>query len=395
MKAKKRLLIAVLGPIIAVALAFICYIASSLVAVATYPDARRKPAAESVRPGKEYNVRRSRNDLSGVNLGLALQAPREGGWGVVLNEKDIDAVQKAGFRYVRVQVSFLYHLTRVGDDYQLDPKLLARLDWVIKSILRRGMTAVIDLYNLVPDEKLTFSSSEDKRQMEDQFLAVWRIVARRYRDYPKELYFELANEPHRPVTASLWNEYVSQALKDIRSSGGGNKARTVVVGVPIRIGWIIRAWDQVNGIEDLRLPSAAEDPNLMVTFHYYNPYAFTYQGQTYNRDLKQASQIWKGNYWTSSERQRAYVRKDLDKVAAWARKNGRRLILGEFGASVYADLGSQARWTGLVREEAEARDIAWIFWDFYRQDKLGSLYDQSTGAWRKPILDALLPAPVK
>jgi endoglucanase len=327
-----------------------------------------------------------------VNFGLALQAPREGQWGVVLRESDFDAAQRAGFHYIRVQVRFLSHLTKGGNGYRLNQKLLSRLDWAINNILSRHMIAVIDLYNLVPDEKLTFDSSDDRRQNEEAFLAVWTILAKRYRDYPPDLYFELANEPHRPITANLWNGYVRKALALVRGSGGNNKTRIVVVGIHIRIGRIIHTWDQINGIDQLQLPSASADPNIIVTFHYYNPYAFTYQGQTYTGDLALASKIWKGNTWVNSDRQTAHVQRDFAKIDRWARANHRKVILGEFGASVFADLGSQARWTSLVRHEAESRQMVWIFWDFYSQDKLGALYDQSTGAWREPILEALLPS---
>jgi endoglucanase len=373
-------------------IAFISYLAARLVELTAYPDAKLKPQIENYSPATAHNVRQARNDLSGVNFGLALAGPKEGSWGVILRESDFDAAQQAGFHYIRVQVRFLSYLTKVGGGYQLDQKLLSRIDWVIKSIIDRRMIAIIDLYNLVPDEKLTFDSSADRQQNEDTFLAVWRILSKHYRDYPADLYFELANEPHRPITQNLWNEYVHNALVEIRSSGGNNKTRTVVVGTQVRIGRIIHTWDQVNGIESLKLPSAEVDPNIMVTFHYYNPYAFTYQGQTYTRDLSTASRIWKGNYWTNSDKQKAYVERDFAKIDRWSKANHRRVILGEFGVSVYANLGSQVQWTSLIRQEAESKHMVWIFWDFFSQDKLGALFNQSTGAWRRPILEALLPS---
>jgi endoglucanase len=370
----------------------ISYFSIRLFELASYPDAKSKPRIESYLPETAHNVRRARNDMSGVNFGLALQGPKEGSWGVVLHKSDFDVAQQAGFHYIRVQVRFLSYLSKGEGGYQLDQKLLSRLDWIIKCILERHMIAIIDFYNLVPDEKFTFDSSTDREQNEETFLAVWRILSKRYRDYSGDLFFELANEPHRPITQDMWNEYVHEALVEIRGSGGNNRTRMIVVGVPVRIGRIIHTWDQVNGIEDLEIPSAETDPNIMITFHYYNPYAFTYQGQTYTQDLSAASRIWKGNYWTNSERQRSYVERDFAKIDAWAKANHRKIILGEFGASVYADFGSQVRWTSLVRQEAEYKHMVWIFWDFFSQDKLGSLYNQSTGAWRRPILEALAPS---
>lgn len=389
--AGKRALLILVGVAVAAVMAIIAYGAVRIADVAAYPNQKSRAGFASVRAAKVYDVRGLVNRSSGVNFGLALQAPQIGTWGVVLHTGDFTAAQRAGFHYIRVQVRFLPYLHKHGDSYGLDPHLLSRLDWVIGNIVSRHMVAVIDFFNLVGNQQFSFASTAAQRRNEAEFLAVWRILANRYRDYPKGLYFELANEPHRPVTAPLWNAYVRKAIAEIRSSGGNNATRMIVVGVDIRIGRIVHSWDQVNGIESLRLPPASVDPNLMVTFHYYSPYAFTYQGMTYTADLAQAQSLWKGNTWTDTTGQIAYVRRDFDKIARWAKVHHRAVVLGEFGASVYSDLASQARWTALVRREAEARGMAWIFWDFFSEDKLGSLYDPATGAWRKAILEALLP----
>lgn len=371
--------------------AFVGYAAHLFASVALYPDQKSRVGFGSVRAAQVYDVRGPVDNLSGVNFGWALQGQRIGAWGLTLKTSDFDAAERAGFRYIRVHVRFLSYLSKQGGSYRLDPKLLSYLDWVIKNINDRNMIAVIDLYNLVGDEQFTFRSPAAQKRNEDEFLAVWRILANRYRDYPRGLYFELANEPHRPITAGLWNRYVRRAIAEIRGSGGNNRTRMIVVGVDIRIGRIVHSWDQVNGISDLELPSASADPNIMVTFHYYNPYAFTYQGMIYTKDLSLAQALWKGNTWTDTPAQVAYVQRDFDTIARWAKEHHRRVILGEFGASIFSDLSSQARWTALVRREAEARGMVWIFWDFFSQDHLGSLYNPATGAWREAIIKALLP----
>ena len=40
----------------------------------------------------------------GVNLGAALEAPKEGEWGVRLEEKYFDLIAEAGFKSVRIPV---------------------------------------------------------------------------------------------------------------------------------------------------------------------------------------------------------------------------------------------------------------------------------------------------
>ncbi|MBN2442330.1 MAG: cellulase family glycosylhydrolase [Spirochaetales bacterium] len=372
-------------------LAFLVWLFPAIMESFTYPDAHIKKGDIHYLTSKIYNVRRTRNDQSGINLGCALQAPNEGDWGLVLKEKDFDAVQKAGFYHIRVPVQFLPHLTRRDNTYQLDEKFLLRLDWVIGNILDRDMIAIIDFHYVIPDAKLSFTSPREKMECEERFLAVWKLLAERYKDFPDTLYFELANEPHRPINPEVWNSFVQHALTAIRRTGGNNSKRMIIVGTNIRIGLLIHTWDQVNGIDQLTLPSVEDDPNIMVTFHYYNPYPFSHQGETYTPDLEFISGVWVGNKWTNTDNQISYVKKDFDRISRWARNNHRKVILGEFGVSIYADKDSQVNWTRLVREEAESRGMIWIFWQLYDISSLGGIYNQSDGFWRKEIIDALLP----
>lgn len=380
-----------IGFTIVLVIVLILYLVPKVIELLTYPDARIKNELPNDASTKLFNARRAKNMRSGINLGCALQAPNEGDWGLVLTESDFDAVQRAGFNYIRVPVQFLPHLSQLKNAYRLDLNLLSRLDWVIKNILKRDMTVIVDFHYVIPDDKLFFKSPEDTKQCEEKFLAVWRILADRYKDYPASLYFELANEPHRAITPDIWNTFVQKALEQIRQSGGNNSTRTVVVATNVLIGWFIHTWDQIHGIKQLKLPSTGDDPNIMVTFHYYNPYPFTHQGETYTDDLALISRIWQGNKWMNTDKQMSYVRKDFNYISQWAQKNKRKIILGEFGVSITADINSQVRWTKFVREEAESRGMIWIFWQLHDVGTLGVLYNQTAGYWRKEILDALLP----
>jgi endoglucanase len=361
--------------------------------ISTYPDAKNSSRPKNYGFTRIYHVKRAKNPLSGINLGCALKGFNEGDWGLVLEEYDFDVIRDAGFYHIRVPVQFLPHLIKSGDTYQLDQNLLTRLDWVIENILERDMIAILDFHYLIPENTYSFDSKQESIQNEQKFLVVWKILAERYKDYPSELYFELANEPHKPIMPDTWNRYIQKALAQIRSSGGNNTTRMVIVGTNVLIGNIIRTWDNVNGIHQLNLPSVEDDPNIMVTFHYYDPVLFTYQGETYNDDLKRYSENWLGNMWDNTDRQKAFIRKDFDIISQWAQENKRDIILGEFGVTIHADIDSQVNWTRLIREEAESRGMIWIFWQLFDSDgdTLGCLYNRSIGYWREEILNAILP----
>ena len=354
-----------------------------------YPDSKNPFRPKNYGSTRVYDVHRSVNELSGINIGAVLKFKdwNRNPSGLVLDGYDLDVIRDAGFRHLRVSVAFLELLRDSGGFYEIEPEAMAKLDWFLKAILDRGMIAHLDFHLLVPDEKRTFDSDAERARNETEFLAIWSELAKRYKDWPPDLYFELANEPHAPITPELWNDYANKALEIIRSRGGNNVARQVIVAV----NELQDPWNQVKAIRALELPSAEEDPNILVTFHYYQPNAFAWQGETFTPSIDGPSKEWLGNMWDNTWRQKAMIRRDFDLVSDWAEKNRRKIILGEFGVTQNADIVSQANYTSFVREEAEKRGMVWILWQLFADRSLGALYDESTGSFRKEILDALMP----
>ena len=73
---------------------------------------------------------------------------------------------------------------------------------------------------------------------------------------------------------------------------------------------------------------------------------------------------------------------------AYAERTKRRVYLGEFGAGDPIDPASRARWTRLVREEAEKQGIGWAYWDdggsFKAMNPFGGTWNESL---KKALLD--------
>ena len=84
--------------------------------------------------------------------------------------------------------------------------------------------------------------------------------------------------------------------------------------------------------------------------------------------------------------ERARVRTDLERAAAWARARARTLVLGEFGTHDVAAPADRAHWTACVRTEAERLGLDWIAWDLATDF---GVYDLARDAWRRPLRDAL------
>ena len=75
-------------------------------------------------------------------------------------------------------------------------------------------------------------------------------------------------------------------------------------------------WNAVRALDKLELP--AGDRNLILTVHFYDPYHFTHQGAPW----AQGSDKWKGTRWAGTDAEKDAIRKQFDKVAAWAKEHG-------------------------------------------------------------------------
>jgi endoglucanase len=300
----------------------------------------------------------------GINLGNALEAPREGQWGVTLKAEYFKAIRDAGFDTVRLPVKWSAHAQSMAP-YTIDRKFAQRVDWAIDQALANKLNVIVNVHHYDemdagPDEHLP------------RLLGLWRQIAERYKDRPAGVYFELLNEPHDKLTEAKWNAMIPKLLAAVRQS---NPTRPVIVGPG--------QWNSFRALDKLELP--AGDRNLIVTVHYYEPFEFTHQGAAWVK----GSAKWKGRKWQGGEAEKREVRKALEKVAAWAKAHGRPVFLGEFGAYEAADLESRARWTAFVAREAERLGFSWAYWEFCAG--FGA-YDPRAERWREALKSALAPA---
>jgi endoglucanase len=298
----------------------------------------------------------------GINLGNALEAPKEGGWGVTLEASYFEAIEKAGFSSVRIPVRWSAH---TGDKppYEIDAAFLTRVDWAVDQALSRDLAVVLNVHHF--DEIL-----RDPDKQEAKLLALWKQIAEHYRDRNGLLSFELLNEPNNKLTDERWDKMIPALLDVVRAS---NPKRDVIVGPG--------HWNNLNNLDKLNLPE--KDRRLIVTFHYYSPFEFTHQGAEWVKD----SNKWKGDTWTGTAKEIEALDKDFAKAAAWAKKNDRPLFLGEFGAYSAADMELRAKWTRAITRAAEKQGFSWAYWEFC--SGFGA-YDKDKRAWHKPLLAALM-----
>lgn len=207
----------------------------------------------------------------GINLGTALELDREGERGLTLRSEFFSTIAQRGFGHVRVPIQFSAYAASTapytipaGDDPTVPnaANLWERIDWVIANAEDNGLYVILDVH-------LYDELSQDIVGERDRFLAIWDQIATRYADAGPLVLFELLNEPHDQFNddPALYNALVADALALVRTT---NPSRPILVG-PV---W----WNSIFWLDSLELP---DDPNLIVSLHFYDPFDFTHQGATW------------------------------------------------------------------------------------------------------------------
>ena len=220
----------------------------------------------------------------GINFGNALEAPREGDWGVSLEEGDFARIAEAGFDHVRVPVSWAGYASETAPftiPDGVDPtvthpdydNIWERVDWVIEQAEANNLMVILNMHHY--DE-----AHVDPEAHTDRIVGMWEQISARYTSASNSVVFELFNEPHGEFTErpELWNDLASDLVDTVRVD---NPNRTILAG-PV-------GFNHISELETLELP---DDPNLVATVHLYEPFDFTHQGADWVEDVPPLGATW-------------------------------------------------------------------------------------------------------
>ena len=278
----------------------------------------------------------------GINLGNVLSAPVEGNWSGAATEQYFIDVAEAGFSNVRIPIDFFGTRTS-GDtsqysananttftgsraDFIVNPLYFDRLEQVIGWGLTQNLVIVLDFHGATLKSEFiyTFDESEDEytdpnsaKRAADlaKFYSIWEQIANRFKDYSDDLVFEVINEPYFHISAAEMNDLNSEVISIIRSSGGNNITRKVIV-----TGGTKTSFEAITTID----PQLLNNDNYLIgTFHYYRPFSFT-KSSNFNFD---------DNSW-GSQSDKNTIDSEFDVVKNWANSFNPpvAVYLGEFGA---------------------------------------------------------------
>ena len=293
-----------------------------------------------------------------MNLGNALESPREGDWGYRIRNRDFSALKTAGFDTVRIPIRWDTHTSHRAP-YTIDPAFMSRIQTVVNQALAHNLNVIIDVHH--------FESLMDHTDREqERFIAIWSQITNQFKDSPSQVIFEILNEPTLSISTGRLNEIYARLIPVIRKT---NPSRKLIIGG--------NSWNSVERLSHVRWP---KDTNIVATYHDYGPHEFTHQGAKWMDPPMPFGRKW-GN-----AADRAELADTLAKAHSFKIRTGRPLFVGEFGVIDTVDQAQRNLWIKTRRKAMEQAGISWCAWDFVGAF---SLYDQKRNQWKPGVLDAL------
>jgi len=286
----------------------------------------------------------------------------------VFTEQDFIDARSIGVDVIRLPLN-LHSMTNGAPDYRLDPLFIKFLDQAVDWAEKHKLYIILDNHSFDP----VAATAAD---IDEILVPVWTQMARHYKDRTDYVLYEVLNEPHG-IKAAQWAAIQEKVVKAIREI---DTHHSIIVGGI--------EYNSINALFDL--PVYNYD-NIIYTFHFYDPYLFTHQGETWGsppnlktlkgmpfpadahalpdipRELKGTwiEQSIKNSYKQDATAQA--LTKQLDKAARFSRERGDiALLCGEFGVFIPNSLPEdRVRWYQTVTQLLAERGIARTSWDYY------------------------------
>ena len=282
----------------------------------------------------------------GWNLGNQLESvtdnvPEETNWGnPVITEKLIQSVKAAGFKSIRIPVSYF---AKIDDDkdYTIDSKWLNRVQEVVDYCIKNDLYAVINIhgdgYNTI-DGSWLLCNGKNQTEIKKKYKKVWKQIAERFKNYDEHLLFESMNEefdgsysePNKEYYQNI-NDYNQIFVDTVRKTGDNNTKRWLIIP-----GWNTNI-DYTAGDYGFKLPTDQyrdksidkEEQRIMISVHYYSPWDFC-GGE--NCVITQWGNEADDPSKTSTTCDETYMKNQLNLMKTTFADKGYPVFIGEYGS---------------------------------------------------------------
>ncbi|MBO4729786.1 MAG: glycoside hydrolase family 5 protein [Spirochaetaceae bacterium] len=278
------------------------------------------------------------------------------------DETDFAMLKSMGVEIIRLPIHFanLMEPANTGKVYDIVFEKLDQVcDWAEK----------YQIYLIIDDH--SFNSHEEDRNppkaetYKKHLEAVWPQIAERYKDRNEYIIYEILNEPKGVGDISAkWYKIQQEMIDVIRNY---DTKHTIIVTAA--------NWSHIANLVKMK---PYKDPNLIYTFHSYEPEIFCFQdgpgveamdikNVPFPYDKSRHSEIkysgknetakWEFQGKYQQEGNAKWVNQNIKKTADWGKKNKVRLLGGEMGANYWINPKDRLAWINAAVDAYKANNI--------------------------------------
>lgn len=334
----------------------------------------QQPAAEE--QGAKFEIKR------GVNLSHWLSQSQVRGEERAkhIDEGDITRLKEYGFDHVRIPIDEEQFWDEEGNKLTEAWDLLTT---TLDNCQKHELRAIVDLHIIRSHYFNAVNEGGANTLFEDtvaqnQLIDMWKQLSAVLNKYPTSLVaYEFMNEPVAD-DPEQWNQLIAKVHTALRAL---EPERTLVIGSNL--------WQSVGTFKDLKVPE--NDSNLILSFHYYEPFVLTHYTAGWTPIGKYTGKVEYPGVMVSQEeyaKQSDEVKKEVERFTKeWnkdslkaqiqdaidvAKKYNLQLICGEWGYFEKSPKEQSLRWAKDMISVFDEDNLAWDLW----------CYDGDFGFWK-------------
>lgn len=305
----------------------------------------------------------------------------ETAWGQPVTTPELlQMFAEAGFGAIRVPVTWSQHMDPVT--HAVDEDWMKRVEEVVNYVLDTGMYCILNVHHDTGTDGWMHADADTYGATSERFIALWEQIAERFIEYDHKLLFEGYNElldgnntwnsPSDPDAFDYANAYNQDFVETVRSTGGNNLYRNLVVNT-------YAASTDKPALNGFVVPDDSAQDHLIAQVHSYAPYYFAF-------DVSE-DQYW-GQYETSdfTEKEENEVRRIIQVVGDHFKSLDLPWILGEYGGTYKNNESEQAEQAAAYVSETTKYGMCTFYWM-----ALSDGEDRNVPKWSRPLIkDAIL-----
>ena len=321
---------------------------------------------------------RVKNLARGVNVANWFWYPASGDdrhFDDYLSDTELEWIHARGFTFIRLPIDpkYLYVEGETGQPNaglgQPNATNLVYINHAVERVLAHNLSIILELH------ENDWQRLEGDAAYDDGLVKMWGELASNWSRYDADkVFFEPVNEPRYYLHPQDWLVLQDRMLTAIRVNAPNN---TLLAEGPY-----------VSSIEGTMMMNPSADGNIIYTFHFYDPVAFTHQGASWlpggfdqirnlrypfeeenekevlanvSEPLARAAVIqYAADKWNSS-----VMKERLGRIAAWAERENVTILAGEFGANdAVTPQDSRIAWLTDARQAFDEYHVGWSVWSY-------------------------------